>query len=104
MGKGLYTNTELIESLLSDLNNLLKEQLNGQYIKACIIVNQMSQKILNLREGVEKDMKNKVDIIEQLKTQLRNAGQEVIDLTPEELAKSKPEDFVRIKDEKDGAE
>lgn len=95
MANGVYTNVELIETILVDLNNMLKELFNGQYINACSDVNQIAKKLLNLREAVDNDMKNREQIIEQLKEQLRNMGAGVEDMTAEE--------FVARMSEKDGA-
>ena len=87
MANGTYTNTELVDTLIVDLNNLPKDLTNGQFIHACAIVAQMGQKLLNLREGIQSDLDNKNKIIEDLKQQLRNAGAEVNDLTAEEFVK-----------------
>lgn len=85
MANGIYTNSELLDSLLVDLNNVLKEQQNGQFIQACRIVAQMTQKIVNLRETIDNDLRNREETIEILKEQLRNAGQDVVDMTPQEF-------------------
>ena len=94
MGKGVYTNSELIDSLIVDLNNLPKELIDGQFIQFCSIVSQMGQKLLNLRNGVKADLDGKNKVIERLKEQLRNAGAEYTEYTPEEYIE---------KCEKDGA-
>ena len=49
MGKGVYTNSELID---------------GQFIQFCSIVSQMGQKLLNLRNGVKADLDGKNNVIE----------------------------------------
>lgn len=85
MAKGILSNSELVETLIVDLNNVLKEAVNGQYIQACVIVSHMSQKLLNLRKGINADIDSKNQIIESLKEELRNAGCTVEDVTPEEL-------------------
>lgn len=68
--KGLYTNSELVDTLIVDLNNVLKELVSGQYIQACCYVTQMSQKLVNLRKTIDKDLQNKDRIIEELKSAL----------------------------------
>ena len=98
MAKGLYTNSELLNSLIIDLNNLIKEQMTGQYINACNIVNQMSQKLVNLRQSIDDDVKNRDKTIETLKEELRMAGHEVNDMTPQQFL----DGFMNK--EKDGAE
>lgn len=85
MANGLYANTELVETIIVDLNNVVKEQLSGQYVQACFLISQIAKKLVNLRKGIEADINNKNEIIEQLKEQLRNAGVGVEDMTPEEF-------------------
>lgn len=92
MANGAYTNVELIETILVDVNNMLKELFNGQYINACCDVNNIAKKLLNLREAVDNDMKNREQIIEQLKEQLRNAGREIVEYTPQEYAEKMKKD------------
>ena len=70
MANGIYTNSEIIDSLVLDLNNVLKEQQNGQFIQACCIVTQMTQKLMNLRKTIDDDLKNREQTIETLKEQI----------------------------------
>ena len=46
----------------------------------------MGQKLINLRTGIKSDTENKNQIIEELKRQLRNAGSDIEDMTPEEFS------------------
>lgn len=85
MANGTYTNSELVDTLILDLNNLPKQLIDGQYIQFCSVVAQMGQKLINLREGIKKDLEGKDRTIEQLKQALRNTGQVVEDMTPEQL-------------------
>ena len=85
MAKGLYTNSELVDSLINDLNNLLKEALNGQYIQACCAVHVMAQKLLNLRKTIDADLENRNQVIEKLKRELRETGHEVQEIPIENL-------------------
>lgn len=87
MNNGLFTNTELMDSVIVDLNNMLKELFSGQYIQACCHITQMSQKLVNLRNTIDNDLKNREETIERLKQVLRDSGIEVRDITPEETAK-----------------
>lgn len=87
MANGLLTNEELIDTLISDLNSILKNAVSGQYIQACVIVTGMSQKLLNLKDGIKKDIDSKNRIIESLKEQLRELGAEVTDMNIEEFIK-----------------
>ena len=93
MANGLLTNTELIESLLVDLNEFLKQQINGQFIQASCIVANMSQKLINLRATIDNDLKSREKTIETLKEELRNCGVEVQTIRPQEIienAKGEP--------------
>ena len=84
MANGLYTNTELMDSVIVDLNNTLKELFSGQYIQACRIVSSMSQKLVNLRNTIDNDLKNRDETIATLKNELINAGVTVEDIDPRE--------------------
>ena len=96
MEKGILTNSELIDTIIVDMNNMIKEALAGQYIQICYIVTGMTQKLMNLKKGIDADLASKDNVIEQLKDQLRAAGAEVEDMTPEE--------FIEKYGKKDGAE
>lgn len=77
---GLYTNTELVDTLIVDLNNLLKEQASGQYIQACGIVVQMTQKLTNLKSAIVSELANKDEKIEALKNTIRELGGQCKDI------------------------
>ena len=83
----MYTNSELIDSVLDDLNNALKAQASGQYVQGCIIVSNIAQKLVNLRKTIDNDLKDREQTIEQLKEQLRKLGHEIIEVSPEEFQK-----------------
>lgn len=87
MANGLYSNSELIGTVINDMNELLKEQAGGQYLNACRIVNGIVQKLLNLRQTVDNDIKNRDETIESLKEQIRSLGMEVVDMQPSEFLK-----------------
>jgi hypothetical protein len=87
MANGLYNNTELMDSVIVDLNNTLKELFSGQYIQACCHVTQMSQKLVNLRNTIDNDLKNREATIETLKRQLREMDCEVVDVPVKQLTK-----------------
>jgi hypothetical protein len=85
MANGIYNNSELIETILNDLNDCMKAQAHGQYVQACIIMSNVAQKLVNLRNGIDADTKSKDETIETLKTELRNLGVEIVDVTADEL-------------------
>jgi len=84
MANGIFTNAELVDTLISDMNNLLRTAFDGQYVQACAVVTQIAQKLINLREGIKADLERKDRTIEDLKQALRNAGATVEDVPPEE--------------------
>ncbi|MBQ1779223.1 MAG: hypothetical protein IIZ93_13800 [Acidaminococcaceae bacterium] len=86
MADGIHTSVELVDSLIIDLNNLPKDLIDGQFIQFCTKISQMGQKLINLRTGIKSDTENKNQIIEELKRQLRNAGSDIEDMTPEEFS------------------
>lgn len=88
MAKDLMTNSELISSIIVDLNSLPKCLIDGQFIQFCNIVTSMGQKLVNLRNTIDNDLKNREKTIETLKEELRNAGHGVKDMTPQEFIDS----------------
>jgi len=66
-GKGLYDNQGICDTLISDLNNLIKNAVDGQFIQCSIIVVNMTKKIANLKKGIADDLESKNHIIEELK-------------------------------------
>ena len=83
----MYTNSELIDSVLDDLNNALKAQASGQYVQGCIIVSNIAQKLVNLRKTIDNDLQDRERTINELKEQLRKLGHEIIEVSPEEFQK-----------------
>ena len=70
----------MIESILEDINNMLKSALNGQPIQSCAILTGIAQKIMTIRTGVENEMKTRDTTIEQLKQELQKRGVEVAEI------------------------
>lgn len=66
-GKGLYDNQGLCDDLISDLNNLVKNAVAGQFIQCSNIVVNMTKKLANLKKGIAADLASKDQIIEELK-------------------------------------
>ena len=94
MANGLYTNVELIETLIADLNDVIKATVSGQYLQASITITGMTQKLTNLRQTIDNDLKNRDRTIEELKRQLRSMGAEIVEMTPEQYAKEIEKDGV----------
>ena len=87
MANGLYTNSELVETIINDLNTFLKLQLGGQHLQACAVMTGISQRLINLRSTIDNDLKNRDETIEKLKNALRECGHEIIEVSPESYAK-----------------
>ena len=98
MANGLYTNSELIDTIINDLNTVLKQALTGQYLQACLQIAGISQKLVNLRDTIDNDLKNRNKTIETLKEELRNAGRGVQDMTTNEFV----DDLMKKGGGKDG--
>ena len=94
--KGLYTNSELVETIINDLNNVLRLQMSGQYVQACCNVAQMAQKLVNLRKSIDNDMKSRDRTIEALKAELKAAGREVTDIPDEVFNKQTNKKDVEV--------
>ena len=88
MAKDIMTNSEMIGSIINDLNSLPKLLINGQFVLFCGTIYQMGQKLSNLRNTIDNDIKNRNQTIETLKEELRNAGHGVEDMTPQEFIDS----------------
>lgn len=66
-GGGLWDNVGLCDVLVNDLNNLQKTLVSGQYIQFCAIVTAMAQKLVNLKNGIQKERESADGKIEELK-------------------------------------
>ena len=66
-GKGLMDSEGLCDSLINDLNNLIKQLVSGQYIVGCTVVTEMAQKLINLQKGIHNDMQSMKDKLEEMK-------------------------------------
>ena len=85
MANGLYTNSELIQTIIVDLNDLIKAQMGGQYIQACNIVTQMGQKLVNLKTGIHNDIESRDKTIDSLKKTQHDNGIKMVDVPAENL-------------------
>lgn len=80
MKNGTYTNQELIGTIINDLNDVLKLQNGGQHIQACAVVTGIAQKLVNLRQTIDDDLKNRDETISTLKARLLECGFEVVEM------------------------
>ena len=87
MGKGLYTNDELIDSIMLDLNKSVQTIVNGSYLAWCKSVGDIAQKLIVLKKSVSDEIASKNRRIEELKQNLRDCGAEVTDIPIDEFIK-----------------
>lgn len=66
-GKGLYDSDGLIDSLIVDCNDAVKELISGQYIQFCTVILNMAQKLVELKKGLKADIESKNRTIGELK-------------------------------------
>lgn len=66
-GNGLMDNEGMCDSLVSDLNSMVKILINGQYIQFCAKVPEMTIKLANLKKGIKEELESKNKIIDELK-------------------------------------
>ena len=88
MANGLYTNTELIDTMIVDLNTLPKHLMDGQYVAFCGLISSLAQRLVNLKDGIKNDLDNRNQMIETLKNQLKEVGYPVVDVPVEEFLAS----------------
>ena len=81
----MYTNSELIGSILTDLNEMMKYQAAGQFLQATTVFVGIVQKLVQLRQHIDDDMKNRDETIQSLKDELRACGREVVDIPADEF-------------------
>ena len=84
-GNGLFTNDELIDTIILDINSIGKQAASANYIGVCNTVVHMVQKLTNLKKGIVNDMKRKDDVIEDLKQQLKLYNPGLTDVTPKQF-------------------
>jgi flagellar capping protein FliD len=65
-GRGLLDNEGLCDSLIENLNNLLKNMAAGQYIRVCSITMEMVQKLTNLKKNIHTEQQSMERNIQEL--------------------------------------
>lgn len=65
-GKGLFDSNGLIDSMIMDCNELVKQLTHGDYVLFCQTVVQMVQKLSSLKKGINSDMKSLQEQIDDL--------------------------------------
>lgn len=87
MPEGFINTDQMIDGLIQDCNNAVRNLASGNYIAWCNITVQMVQKLAAMKKGYKDDIDQKNQKIEDLKQMLRNRGEDVIDIPAEELVK-----------------
>lgn len=83
-----FLNTEaMIDGMIQDCNNAVRQIATGNYIAWCNLMVQMVQKLAALKKGYKDDIDSKNQRIEDLKEMLRNRGEDIVDVPAEELVK-----------------
>lgn len=84
----MTVNDNMFDSLVEDLNNLLKNIASGQYIVACSLTVGMVQKMANIKKNIlddRKSLENQIADLQRLNNELAekafNNGEET---NPEE--------------------
>lgn len=81
-GKGLYDNAGICDTLIEDINNLLKNAAAGQYIRVCSITMEMVQKLMNLKKGIKADRESLEENIRELQEKYNNLAEEMFGKRP----------------------
>ena len=99
-GKGLYDNVGLCDTLIEDLNNLLKNIAAGQYIRVCSLTVEIVQKLINLKHGIQSDRENLETNIKILQEKYNDLSEQIYGNRPIETV---PIECVMKESEKGGA-
>lgn len=89
MAKELYTNTELIDTLILDCNEAVKAVASGQMIQWCKLMYEMVIKLSNLKKGIQNDLANREQTITALTQQLRAVGVDIQTIDISEITQEK---------------
>lgn len=85
MANGLYSNDELIDSLIVDCNEAVKSISSGQFIQWCKLMYEMVVKLAKLQNGIKNDLASREETITMLTQRLKDAGMEVQTINVNEL-------------------
>lgn len=66
-GRGFYDNVGLCDTIIKDLNNLVRSLVTGQYLQFSGGISSIAQRVVNLKKGIQSDIDDKNAIIEELK-------------------------------------
>ena len=84
-GHGLLDNEGLCDSLIENLNNLLKNAAAGQYIRVCSITLEMVQKLTNLKKNIHTEQTSMERNIQELQERYNELAEQAFNApTPAE--------------------
>ena len=83
-GKGLLDNEGLIDSLIVDVNNVVKDLVSGQYISFTRTINYMIQKLANLKNNYKIEISSRDEEIARLRDELQKIGDDLYGTTAEQ--------------------
>ena len=66
-GGGLFDSDGIIDTLLTDLNGMIRQIAAGEYVQFCIRVAGMAQKLVELKKGIKNDRQSQEEAINELK-------------------------------------
>lgn len=72
-GKGLYDNEGLLDSIIVDCENAVKQLTTGNHLAWCGIMYSMAQKLICLKNGIKNEsdsMKNKIEELKRMNNDL----------------------------------
>lgn len=75
-GKGLYDSTGVIESIITDCNELVRDLTDGQFIRFCARLAGIGQRLSLLKNGVTSDiesLKKQIDELRRFVDDINNA-------------------------------
>jgi hypothetical protein len=69
----MYTNSELLDSVITEMYEMFKALISGNYVRFCAAFADIISKLGSLREGLKKQTDADNACIEDLKNQLKRA-------------------------------
>lgn len=83
----MITNEELLDSIIVDCNNSVKELATGQFLAWCAVMTNIVQKLAALKNGMKLEAEGREKTIKALKDQLILEGYDLVDYNIEDLEK-----------------
>lgn len=91
MANGLFSNEELIDSMIVDCNKAVSAIAGGNGIVWCRIMVDLVTRLANLKEGIRNELKNRDETINMLTDRLQNTDMAVQSVDISEILRQKKE-------------